>query len=80
VVFDLLAEPVAEGNSSGFGGGGAGEDQLLAGGRVDAAEDPYLEPRAALTDARQVSRLRFRVVMARTLDTRIGTVHGTTNG
>ena len=37
--------------------GRAGEDQLLAGGRVDAAEDSHLEPLAPLTDARHVGGL-----------------------
>ena len=51
VVGDLLAEAVAHRDRVVLGRGRAGEDQLLAGGRVDAAEDPHLEPRAALADA-----------------------------
>jgi hypothetical protein len=46
VVGDLFAEAVAHCDRLGFGGGRAGEDQLLAGGRVDATEDAHLEPRA----------------------------------
>jgi hypothetical protein len=57
VIGDLLAEPVAQSQRFGFGRGRSGEDQLPTGGRIDPAEDPHLEPRAALTDAGQIGRL-----------------------
>ena len=52
-----LAEAVAQSQRFGFRCGRSGEDQLSTGDRVDAAEDPHLEPHAALTDAGQIGRL-----------------------
>jgi hypothetical protein len=57
VIGDLLAELVAQSERLGFGRCRPGEDQLFPGGRVHPAEDPHLEPRAALTDAGQIGRL-----------------------
>ena len=57
VIGDLFAEPIAQSERVGFGRGRSGEDQLSTGGRVDPAENPHLEPRAALTDAGQIGRL-----------------------
>jgi hypothetical protein len=57
VIGDLSAESVSQSERFGFGRGRSGEDQLSTGGRVDPAENPHLEPRAALTDAGQIGRL-----------------------
>ena len=63
LLLDLLAKAVAQRDRIGLRLGGPSEDELTAGGRVGAAEDPHLEPAAALADARQIRWGCFRDVM-----------------